>query len=227
MFTVILTAGQFLFSVGCANVNYGTMLAGRVVFGLGGECMSVAQSAIVANWFKGKELAFAFGINLSVARLGSVGNGATQPSFAREHSVGFASFMGFGVCCISLCSAIILVFVDRWAEKKDKSTLKLSDEDKFKISDLGKFKLPYWLLTASCLFIYMTIFPFIWLSNSMLVDKYGFNKDQAGFLYSTPYIISAVASPFLGLALDKLGRRAIFSKFKLLKSTSFNSVYSF
>lgn len=51
------------------------MLAGRFVFGLGGECMTVAQSAIVTAWFKGAELAFAFGINLSVARVGSFING--------------------------------------------------------------------------------------------------------------------------------------------------------
>lgn len=56
------------------------MLVGRVVFGLGGESMSVAQSAIVSVWFKGKELAFALGINLSVSRLGSVLNSNTIPA---------------------------------------------------------------------------------------------------------------------------------------------------
>ena len=55
------------------------MLVGRVVFGLGGESMSVAQSAIVSSWFKGKELAFALGVNLSVSRLGSVLNSNTIP----------------------------------------------------------------------------------------------------------------------------------------------------
>jgi MFS family permease len=60
--------------------KYWLMLVGRVVFGLGGESMSVAQSAIVSMWFKGKELAFALGINLSVSRLGSVLNSNTIPS---------------------------------------------------------------------------------------------------------------------------------------------------
>ena len=56
------------------------MLAGRVIFGLGGESMGVAQSAIVSSWFKGKEMAFALGINLSIARLGSVINAAYVPA---------------------------------------------------------------------------------------------------------------------------------------------------
>ena len=55
------------------------MLAGRVLFGLGGESMSVAQSAIVSQWFKGKELAMALGLNLSISRLGSVINGIVIP----------------------------------------------------------------------------------------------------------------------------------------------------
>jgi len=51
------------------------MMIGRFVFGLGGESMTVAQSTIVSAWFSGKELSFAFGINLSVARIGSSING--------------------------------------------------------------------------------------------------------------------------------------------------------
>jgi MFS family permease len=53
-------------------MKYWVFLMGRVIFGLGGESMSVAQSAFVSIWFKGKELAFAFGVNISIARLGSV-----------------------------------------------------------------------------------------------------------------------------------------------------------
>jgi len=49
------------------------------LFGLGGECMSVAQSAIVSVWFKGKELNLAMGLNISIARLASVANGIIVP----------------------------------------------------------------------------------------------------------------------------------------------------
>jgi hypothetical protein len=37
------------------------MLVGRAVFGLGGECLCVAQSVIVSNWFNEKDLALALG----------------------------------------------------------------------------------------------------------------------------------------------------------------------
>jgi hypothetical protein len=42
MFTTILTVGQFVFMIGGIKNIYSVMLAGRVIFGLGGECMSVS-----------------------------------------------------------------------------------------------------------------------------------------------------------------------------------------
>ena len=42
--------------------------------------MSVAQSAIVSVWFKGKELNLAMGLNISIARLASVTNGVIVPN---------------------------------------------------------------------------------------------------------------------------------------------------
>ena len=66
--------------IGGYSSNFGIMIAGRVVFGMGGESMQVAQSAIVSSWFKGKELAFAMGLNLSIGRLGSVINAAIIPA---------------------------------------------------------------------------------------------------------------------------------------------------
>jgi len=64
-------------------------------------------------------LNFAFGLNLSVARLGSFINGPVENAAAEAKGVGFGLFIGFGVCIFSFCTAIALVCIDRWAEKKD------------------------------------------------------------------------------------------------------------
>lgn len=42
LFTAILTVGQFVFMFGGYTASYSTMIAGRVIFGMGGECMNVA-----------------------------------------------------------------------------------------------------------------------------------------------------------------------------------------
>lgn len=146
------------------------MLTGRGIFGLGGECMSVAQSAIISQWFKGKELGFALGLNLTVARLASVVGGILIPSLiaADDDRVNSTMWLGTGICIFSLFAGILLVAVDSYAEKKDGGKVELSDEDKFQWRDLITFGLPFWLVALSCVFVYMSIFPFITLLNTSL-----------------------------------------------------------
>src|ERR1700752_327132 len=57
------------------------MIAGRTVLGLGAESMIVAVTTALAKWFRGKELSFAFGVNLTIARLASVA-ADNSPSWA-------------------------------------------------------------------------------------------------------------------------------------------------
>ena len=189
------------------------MMLGRFIFGLGGESMTVAQSAIVSSWFAGKELSFAFGINLSVARIGSSINGPVETNLANNVNLGFALLVGFFICCFSLLMAFLLVWIDAWAAKKDGVNVAISDDEKFKFSDLKKFnKLPFWLVTGSCVIIYMVIFPYVQFSADMLETRFGFSSSGAGTWYALPYIISGVCSPLLGITIDKVGKRALFSK---------------
>ena len=47
------------------------------------------------------------------------------------------------------------------------------------------------------------------MCSDLLQRKYQFDKKQAGLLFSIPYMISAITSPFLGIMIDKFGRRAL------------------
>lgn len=136
LFTVVLTIGQLVFTIGGYRNSYAIMMLGRFIFGLGGESMTVAQSAIVSSWFAGKELSFAFGINLSVARIGSSINGPVETHLSENVSVGFALLVGFFICVFSLLMAFLLVGIDYWAAKKDGVSLTISEDEKFKCKDL-------------------------------------------------------------------------------------------
>ena len=209
-FTVVLTIGQLIFAIGGYKESFTIMMIGRFVFGLGGENMTVGQSAIISNWFKGNELNFAFGLNLSVARLGSTINGPVENWAAETHSVGFGLMIGLAICIFSLVVAFCLVAIDWWAEKKDNVQVDKDPNDAFSWREIGNFKLPFWLVTGSCVVIYMVIFIYIGNSEDMLVDKFGFTEAEASLWYTTPYIISAFASPVLGLLIDCVGKRALF-----------------
>src|ERR1700723_695781 len=58
-------------AITAASGHLPVMAAGRLIFGMGAESLNVAVVAALARWFKGKELSFAFGVNLTIGRLGS------------------------------------------------------------------------------------------------------------------------------------------------------------
>ena len=88
------------------------MIVGRIIFGMGGESMGVAQYSMVSSWIKWKELAFAFGLNLSISRLGSVINAAVVPAVYDSNGLGAALLVGFSLACFSLALSFGMAFLD-------------------------------------------------------------------------------------------------------------------
>jgi MFS family permease len=141
LFAVFIFAGQILLAIGVQMKSMPMMLAGRTLFGLGGESLSVGQSALIAAWFKDKELAFALGINLSIGRLGSVINDKVlrwpllhrlidphpppplflqvSPLAASTMGLAGAFWVGAILCAVSLCAAILLVCIDTAIDRKN------------------------------------------------------------------------------------------------------------
>ncbi len=80
-FSALILLGALLTSL---RGNFYLMVAGRAVVGLGAESQIVAVTTALARWFKGKELSFAFGINLTIARIASIAadNSPTWAKFA-------------------------------------------------------------------------------------------------------------------------------------------------
>ncbi len=212
------------------------MLIGRFIFGAGSEPLVVAQSAILARWFKGKELALAFGIGLTVSRLGTLFAFNTGELLAKydlsQYMDGLkgpklALAVAFLLCLLSLASNIAYVILDKYGEK----ALHLKDEetgDKIVPSDIKHFGASYWYVTALCVTFYSAIFPFTALSTDFFADKWGVPRNApssgnflesvfsnflhmtstAGGLTSIIIFASMVFAPFAGHFVDKIGRRA-------------------
>ena len=118
LFSLLVLAGQIVCVLGAAAGSLPLLLLGRAIFGLGGESISVAQNAIVTEWFSGAELAMALGANLSIGRVGSVVNNCVSPYIA--HRASLTSAFGFGavLCAGSFLCALALNVVDSRAEQR-------------------------------------------------------------------------------------------------------------
>lgn len=68
-------------------------------------------------------------------------------------------------------------------------------------------------MVGSCVCVYCVIFPFLSnVMNKMLQEKYGYDSAKAGSANFLPYLISAFLCAPMGYVIDKVGKRALFSK---------------
>lgn len=86
VFGLAIIIGQFIFSLGCQQNSMNFMLIGRIIFGLGGECINICQNAMIVKWFYKSEIALPLGLTISVSRLGSVMNDVASPIIIRHVS---------------------------------------------------------------------------------------------------------------------------------------------
>ena len=203
-------------------------LIGRFIFGAGSEPLIVAQSAILARWFKNKELALSFGITLTVSRFGSLFAFNTGELFTSYFgSYRYALLVAVAACGISLLGNLIYIVMDRRGEH----VLHLKDEsggDKIVLRDIKEFKPTFWYVTFLCVTFYSAIFPFTSLSTDFFVDKWGIAKvaqagggflhqvfnnflhmfSTAGGISSIIIFASMVLAPFAGQLVDRIGKRA-------------------
>ncbi|XP_049432255.1 major facilitator superfamily domain-containing protein 1 isoform X3 [Epinephelus fuscoguttatus] len=219
IFSLFVCVGQVIFATGALVSRFWLMEVGRFVFGIGGESLAVAQNTYAVNWFKGKELNLVFGLQLSMARLGStvnmnimgrVYNGVANLVGSPGHTTLGASLMIAAVTCLfSLICALVLGFLDRRAERiLHKEQGKTGEV--IKLTDVKDFPFPLWLIFIICVCYYVAIFPFIGLGQVFFIEKFNFSPAEARAVNSIVYIISAPASPLLGLMVDKTGRNVIW-----------------
>lgn len=118
VFTSLIAVGQVIVACGFLLKSWPIILIGRFVFALGGENLIVANSALLADWFKGTELAFSFGVNLSVARVGSVVNNILSPSLNNSVGLVFAMWFGAMTCAGSVVCVMLTIPIDRKLDRQ-------------------------------------------------------------------------------------------------------------
>lgn len=194
--------------------TYPVMLGGRFLLGVGSEPLCVAVTTALARWFKGRELSFAFGLNLTIARLGSVAadrspqwaHGAYHGSFSRP--LWLAAFIGLS--CVA--GAVVYYAIERSAERRFDLLGRSSapPTDKLSFTDLiGGFGARYWFIVGLCVTFYAAIFPFQSFATKFFIEAHGTPREEAGALLSYLPATAMIATPLFGLLVDRIGRRAL------------------
>lgn len=200
---------------------------GRFIFGAGSESLIVTQNAMLARWFRGKELALSFGVTLAIARLGTLFSFNSASATANRFGWQAALWIAVLLCVVSLLCALVYWLMDRKGER----ALGLAEAgagDKIVLADVRKFTTSYWFVVLLCVTFYSAIFPFTALSTDFFHEKWGLPLTTGGggsffaavfrdflHMFSTAPGTSAIIifasmcfAPFAGGLVDRIGKRA-------------------
>lgn len=117
IFCSFVCLGQLIFALGVQTKSWSVMFLGRFVFGLGGESFSVGQSALLSDWFRGGELALAFGVSFALCKLGTVINNVVTSGLTDSVGIAFAVWFGLIICGVSMACMTVAVTIDLSADR--------------------------------------------------------------------------------------------------------------
>lgn len=149
--------------------------------------LSLFTGKITTEWFRGRALAFAMGLNLTFGRIATALNYNISPWLDAQFSEAFVCWFGFGLCVLSAGATVITIILDR-PESRAKAGLNqpdavsvrkpiinqtgmpndllfdsdacsvFSQDDHINWSHLASFGLSFWLLNVILLTLYGKFF---------------------------------------------------------------------
>ncbi|MBO5345867.1 MAG: MFS transporter, partial [Paludibacteraceae bacterium] len=186
---------------------------GFMIFGCGCEMAGTTVSKAIAKWFKGKEMAMAMGLEMSIARLGVFAAMWLAPMVSNSFGKSVSAPVLFGavLLMIGLIFYFVFVIMDRKFDKQLEAAGELKEEaseEEFKFSDLGKIftSKMFWLVALLCVLYYSAIFPFQRYAPDFLNKTLGI--ENGAQLFSCFPILAMVLTPFLGGFIDRKGKAA-------------------
>jgi len=187
------------------------MLLGRFFFGLGAETSIVVVSKILVKWFKGKDLALAFGLKVGFGRLGTFLALRMSPVLAQEGAqlttaIWFAAIL----VCIGLLAFMVYMLFDLKIDKEIRESAPGRSADPFVLRDLlvilGNRAYVYILLL--CVTFYSAVFPFVAYAPDFFFHKFGMTTVESGRVTSLLPLGTMVFTPLFGFLVDRKGKSA-------------------
>lgn len=190
------------------------MLIGRFLLGVGSEPLIVAITVAIAKWFKGKQLSFALGINLFLARAGTYTVDNSPTLFPDVYIKGYegplmiAAIIGI----LSLLGVIAYSTLEHRGEKLF-NLGEGSRTDRLNIKDFFKFSKSFWYITLLCVTFYSAVFPFRAFAIKFFMESHNVTREMAGAFISWLPLAAMIATPLIGLLVDYIGKRALLMTF--------------
>ena len=186
-------------------------IVGFAIFGVGLEMAVISTMRAIIRWFKGKEMALALAMQVSIGRLGMMFVFFFAPRWAETSGISAAVAISVLLMLVGLFAACIYFMIDVKLDRQEGvKAVEVAEEDKFKFSDIKAIcsLKTFWIVAGLCMFFYISIFTFqrfaIGMLDSRLVDA----PIPSNEIISLFPLGAAILTPLLGFFLDFRGRGA-------------------
>ncbi len=200
---------------------------GCMLFGLGSEIAGVAVTRSIAKWFKDGPMAFAMGLQLAIARLGTAFALVISPRLVAAKAPGEIyslaetarpAFLGLGLMAAGMILWALFVAMDARFDREDPSVASLpqddnnkskdNNEEAFRFSDvLGLLKNKQFIMIALlCVFFYSSIISFKKFASAILIPRFGVPVEVASWMVSMLPFSTVIFAPLFGIMVDKVGK---------------------
>lgn len=190
--------------------------AGCAMFGLGSEIAGVAVNRSIAKWFKGREIAFAMGLQLALARLGTAAALVTVPRIINmEGYIPFAetsrpAHLGLLLIMTGLVLWALFVAIDYRTERKGRISKETAADpaDRFRLSDVWKIigNRHFILISLLCVTFYCCVISFRKFATAILIPRFGIESEVAALMVAMIPFFTLVFAPIFGAVVDMVGK---------------------
>lgn len=228
IFVGLMLLGSAIVTFAISNPAFtpGTSLTiayiGCMIFGLGSEIAGVAVTRSIAKWFKGKNVAFAMGLQLSIARIGTGCAMLLSPVLVLKHHAEGTMFLLnetnrpaiVGLALIFIGAILWGVFVAMDAKYDRQQGIvtgkgAVKEEDKFKFSDIIKVlsNARFIMIALLCVFFYCCVISFKKFGTAIIIPRFeGIDDSLASVMISMIAFAPVIFTPLFGALVDKVGK---------------------
>lgn len=182
---------------------------GFAIFGIGSEATGITISKAIVKWFKGKELALAMGLQMSIARLGTALALAISLPLAIKFNYSSPILLAFVLMLLGLVAFIVYIVLDKKLDASE-AGLELPEEEPFRVKDIFSIvsNKAFWYIAILCVLFYGAVFPFLFYAPDFMINKYHVSSQFAGIIPMLLPFGTIFLTPLFGGIYDKKGKGA-------------------
>ncbi len=191
---------------------------GCMFFGLGSEIAGVAVTRSIAKWFREGNMAFAMGVQLAIARLGTAFALVISPKLVMAKAAGETysltetaspAFLGLVLMIVGMVLWGVFVAMDARFDRREGLDDKVdtAEEDKFRFSDVIKLlkNKQFIAIALLCVFFYSSVVSFKKFASAILIPRFDVPVEAASWMISMLPFATVVFAPIFGILVDKIG----------------------